>query len=128
MALSNLNSENVSRLMQSLYIDGHERERKMECVQHCSNVYSKISMLEQQIEQLHIMARDIVESGIKSQCLHSAQCGFVKTRGHMYHFYKNNDGVLYCSLLSPEDWKGTPPHEFYGSFLLDHDNEFHHKH
>jgi hypothetical protein len=55
--------------------------------------------------------------------LHTAECKFEKIPNKVYHFYQKDES-LYCSMLSPDDWNGNPPHVHYGSYLLKADMEF----
>ena len=53
--------------------------------------------------------------------LNHARCGFRKVPGRSYHLYRQGDGGLAFSLLSPEDWGGRPPQEYLGSYRLQAD-------
>ena len=38
-----------------------------------------------------------------------------------YHLYERENGTLYFSMLSPDDWGGEAPHTFRGSYRLEAD-------
>ncbi len=81
----------------------------------------KLKILADQIRSLQQQAKRVLEEAKWNQELHRAECSFQKKVGATYHFYKKNDDVLICSMLSPQDWKGQPPHAFLGSYRLDND-------
>ena len=62
------------------------------------------------------MAHDTLQRCERNKFLHNAECKFEKVTNNIYHFYEKDD-TMYCSLLSPDDWKGNPPHQHYGSFF-----------
>jgi hypothetical protein len=42
----------------------------------------------------------------------------------VYHLYRDGNGSLYFSMLSPEEWGGNPPHGFEGSYRVEVDMSF----
>ncbi len=82
---------------------------------------NKLLLLAKQIRALQAEARSIMDAAERDADLHRATCRFQRRPGHIYHFYKRPEGGLYISLLSPDDWRGAPPHPFYGSFRLEND-------
>ena len=81
----------------------------------------KLELLARQMRALQEEARHLLAAARRDAELHRATCRFHRRPGHVYHFYKKADGELYMSLLSPEDWRGAPPHRFEGSFRLESD-------
>lgn len=81
----------------------------------------KLKLIYEQIEFLKDQARDIILEAERDMTLHRATCSFEKRTGHTYHLYERQEGNLYFSLLSPEEWGGNPPHRFVGSFRLESD-------
>ncbi len=81
----------------------------------------KLKVLAKQMRLLQEEAQQILKETLRNQELHKAPCGFQKKIGQVYHLYKKIDGTLQFSMLSPEDWKGRPPHDFLGSYRLDND-------
>lgn len=82
---------------------------------------SRLELLARQIRALQDEARAILEAARRDSDLHRAACNFKKRPGHMYHLYRRDDGRRYFSILSPQDWGGSPPHTFAGSYRLEVD-------
>jgi len=82
---------------------------------------AKLEVLARQIRALQDQARAVLDAAKRDGDLHRAACSFRKRPGHVYHLYRRADGTQYLSMLSPEDWGGSPPHEFEGSFRLESD-------
>ncbi|MBI5532982.1 MAG: DUF2452 domain-containing protein [Deltaproteobacteria bacterium] len=81
----------------------------------------KLQLIAEQIRRLQEHARSILEQARIDASLHRASCLFRKRPGHVYHLYRRDDEALYFSMLSPEDWRGSPPDAFEGSFRLELD-------
>jgi hypothetical protein len=81
-------------------------------------VGAELETIARQIRALQEQARDALERAQRDAMLHRAQCRFKKQPGRVYHLYRPADGEAYFSLLSPADWRGTPPHRFEGSYRL----------
>lgn len=41
-----------------------------------------------------------------------------------YHMYRRPSGQSYMSMMSPEEWGMSLPHEFQGSFRLEYDQSW----
>ena len=82
--------------------------------------HGKLMVIAQQIQALKKQAESIIADAEKNMQLHKVFCLFEKRTGHTYHLYEK-DGESYFSMLSPEDWRGSPPHKFLGSFRLEAD-------
>lgn len=82
---------------------------------------NKLQLLAKQMRALQEEARLILEAARRDAELHRATCNFQRRPGQAYHFYRRPDGALYISMLSPEDWRGQPPHTFMGSYRLEAD-------
>lgn len=85
---------------------------------------NKLSLIAEQIRALQAQARSIVEEARESGDLHRVECRFQKTAGGVYHLYRRPNGTRYFSMLSLDDWGGSPPHAFEGSFRLEADMSF----
>ncbi len=86
-----------------------------------ARVNAQLKVIAGQIEDLQHKAREIMTEARHEQLLHRAECAFKKIPGRVYHLYLRDDDRRYFSMLSPEDWKGNPPHLFQGSFRLGND-------
>lgn len=84
-------------------------------------VGNKLEVIAHQIRQLQERAREILDEAHRDSELHRARCNFQKRPGHVYHLYRRDDGSLYFSMLSLEDWGGAPPHRYEGSYRLEPD-------
>lgn len=89
-----------------------------------SVVGGKLELIAEQIRALQSQAQQVLESARRDLQLHRADCNFVKRVGATYHLYERPAGRRYLSMLSPEDWSGTPPHCFIGSFRLEPDQSW----
>ncbi|MFW6051917.1 MAG: DUF2452 domain-containing protein [Myxococcota bacterium] len=86
-----------------------------------SHVGSKLRVIAEQMRALRDQAEAVMQEAQRDADLHRATCQFQKRPGRVYHLYRKQDGSLYFSMLSPEDWKGAPPHEHAGSYRLEAD-------
>lgn len=84
-------------------------------------VGNELELIVDQIRGLQERAREVLERARMDTELHRATCAFKKLPGQTYHLYERDEGTLYFSMLSPDDWGGTPPHRFRGSFRLEAD-------
>lgn len=86
-----------------------------------NRVSSKLKVIADQIRALQEEARSVLNEAERDQDLHHVRCNFKRQPGKIYHLYQKEDGSRYFSMLSPEEWRGQPPHEFLGSFRLEAD-------
>jgi hypothetical protein len=82
---------------------------------------AKLEIIVTQIRALQEQARAVLTSARESALLHRASCGFQKRIGATYHLYHRSEGDAYFSMLSPQDWRDTPPHDYEGSYRLEPD-------
>ena len=82
---------------------------------------NKLRLLADQIRALQQQAREILEATQRDAEIHRAECAFQKRPGRVYHLYQKADGRMQLSMLSPQDWRGAPPHAFVGSYRLELD-------
>jgi hypothetical protein len=87
-------------------------------------VGGKLDTIREQMRALQEQARRLLEEARDASLLHRATCNFRKIPGKIYHLYRRDDGELYFSMLSPDDWRGSPPHPFQGSYRLEADLGF----
>jgi len=80
-----------------------------------------LRVIAEQIESLREQARELLLIARNDQELHRATCGFRKIPGQVYSLYRRPSGESYFSRLSPNDWSGSPPNEFLGSYRLEGD-------
>lgn len=87
-------------------------------------VSSKLEVIATQIRMLQKQAEEVLAKARGDLDLHRARCSFSRRMGHVYHLYLHDEGHLYWSMLSPEDWKQGPPHEYRGSYRLESDQSW----
>ncbi len=85
---------------------------------------NKLRVIAEQIRSLQQRAREILEEARQDSDLHRAECRFRKRPGQVYHLYRRSDDTTYFSMLSPQDWRGSPPDPFVGSYRLELDMSF----
>ncbi|MCS7205906.1 MAG: DUF2452 domain-containing protein [Leptospiraceae bacterium] len=88
-----------------------------------TSVNQKLDLILKQIQALQNQAREILIKAQEDAKLHRVSCNFEKKPGMILHLYEKENGELYFSLLSPEEW-GSPPHQFIASYRLLHDMSF----
>lgn len=86
-----------------------------------ATVGGKLEAIARQIRQLQQEARETMEAAQRDAELHRATCRFRKRPGQTYHLYEDPQRGLYFSMLSPEEWRGRPPHPHRGSYRLEAD-------
>ena len=82
---------------------------------------AQLHVIAEQVKSLQAQAREILEQAKSDQRLHHARCAFRRIPGHVYHLYEEPDGGVAFSMLSPDDWGGSPPKPFVGSYRLEND-------
>jgi hypothetical protein len=85
---------------------------------------SKLSVIFDQIEYLKAQAQRILDDAYFSLKLHKAKCNFSKKPGQTYYLYQKQNGDLQWSILSLEDWNGSPPWRYMGAFQLQGDQSW----
>ncbi|HKK13513.1 MAG TPA: DUF2452 domain-containing protein [Gammaproteobacteria bacterium] len=86
-----------------------------------TRVSGKLKVIADQIKALQAEAEEIMSSAQQDMELHNAKCNFQRQPGKIYHLYEKEDGSLYFSMLSADDWNGNPPDTFRGSYRLEPD-------
>ncbi|XP_070204306.1 uncharacterized protein C1orf50 homolog isoform X2 [Littorina saxatilis] len=86
-----------------------------------ANACSKLTIIADQIRYLQEQAKKALETASRDNQLHHAACNLVKRPGTMYYLYERESGQQYLSILSPQEWGASCPHEFVGAFRLEYD-------
>jgi hypothetical protein len=86
-----------------------------------SVVSAELEAIARQIRALQDQAAEALGRAQRDVELHRARCRMHKRPGQIYHLYRDASGEAYLSLLSPDDWRGAPPHAFEGSYRLEID-------
>ncbi|XP_071840514.1 uncharacterized protein C1orf50 homolog [Apostichopus japonicus] len=82
---------------------------------------NKLMLIAEQIRHLQDKARQVLEEAKRDADLHHAACNIKKRPGHMYYLYLRDSGQRYFSILSPDEWGSSCPHEFIGAYRLEYD-------
>ncbi len=110
----------VSRLAPAIKLVDLAREIEQADAQVNHRVSAKLRVIADQIRSLQAQARNILDEASRDKVLHQAQCQFKRIPGRIYHLYEKGEGN-YFSMLSPQEWAGSPPHRFIGSYRLEAD-------
>lgn len=114
----------VSRLSApvSLVDAAREIERADQWIASTSN--AKLAQIAAQMRALREQAEQVMEEARANASLHRAEARFARHPGKTYHLYEREGGPRYWSMLSPDDWRGAPPHAFLGSYRLELDQSW----
>ncbi|KAL8562550.1 hypothetical protein ACOMHN_045815 [Nucella lapillus] len=82
---------------------------------------SKLTIIADQIKYLQEQAKTVLEKAHRDNMLHHAACNLVKRPGSMYYLYERESGQQYLSIVSPQEWGTSCPHEFIGAYRLEYD-------
>jgi hypothetical protein len=86
-----------------------------------ASVGAELETIARQIRALQEQAAEALTRAQRDAELHRVACRLRKRPGQTYHLYRQADGHLYFSMLSPADWGDAPPHAFEGSYRLEND-------
>jgi len=86
-----------------------------------ANATNKLTVIAEQIRFLQEQAHKALEEAKKDADLHHAACNIVKKPGTVYHMYQRESGQKYLSILSPQEWGASCPHDYIGSWRLEYD-------
>lgn len=111
----------VSRLAPSYDLVDTAREIQRADTSIGASVNGKLEVIAHQIRSLQEQARTILGDARRDLDLHRAKCNFTKRVGALYHLYEKAPGQHYFSMLSVDDWGGSPPHAFVGTYRLEAD-------
>jgi hypothetical protein len=89
-----------------------------------STATARLSQIAAQMQALREQAEVVLQKAREDAELHRAEARFARLPGKTYHLYARADGSRYWSMLSPEEWGGTPPHPFVASYRLEADRSF----
>lgn len=82
---------------------------------------ARLRLIADQIRGLQEEAQRILRDTRRNQQLHHARCSFRRLPGRIYHLYRRTNGELLFMMIGANDWGGTPPHRFIGSYRLEND-------
>src|ERR1700712_1347568 len=114
----------VSRLSGpvSLVDSAREIERADQWIASTSS--AKLEQIAGQMKALREQAEQVLRDAHENAALHRAEARFQRHPGKTYHLYERATGQRYWSLLSPDDWSGSTPHGYVGSYRLEADQSW----
>lgn len=89
-----------------------------------ANVSNKLQVIAEQVRFLQEQARKVLKEAKDNADLHHVACNMVKKPGNLYHLYRRPSGQRYFSVLSPEEWGASCPHEYLGTYRLEADRSW----
>ncbi|XP_050711703.1 uncharacterized protein C1orf50 homolog [Eriocheir sinensis] len=89
-----------------------------------ANVSNKLQVIAEQVRFLQEQARKVLTEAKTNADLHHVACNLVKKPGNLYHLYRRQSGQRYLSLLSPQEWGASCPHEYLGTYRLEADHSW----
>ena len=81
----------------------------------------QLQLLAEQIQSLQSKAEQLIAEAKKNIDLHSIPCSVLKRAGIIYHLYERENGKLFMSIISPEEWGSLKNFKHCGSYELQHD-------
>jgi hypothetical protein len=75
---------------------------------------------EDRFEQLKKEYQKLIDEYKWNDLVYKSKFSFEPVIGKIYHLYYANDGKIFLSLISPNEWK----REHIGSFKYNHDNKW----
>lgn len=108
----------VSRLAPGFALVDLAREIEQADSMVAGRLGAQLQVIAEQVRALQEQARQVLEQARTDQRLHHARCAFRRIPGRTYYLYEEPDGSVAFSMLSPQDWRGTPPKPFVGAYRL----------
>ena len=114
----------ISRLSGPISLVDAAREIERADQWIASTAGTKLELIAAQMQALRAQAEAVMREAQEHAALHRAEARFVRRPGQTYHLYEGKDGRRHWSMLSPDEWGGTPPSRFLGSFRLEADQSW----
>lgn len=121
MGVTLVNTRQTNRLADSMDLVDLARQVQTADEFVRANVGNKLTVIVDQIRYLQEQARKILQKANTDADLHHAACNMIKRPGQSYYLYRRPSGQKYFSMLSPEEWGASCPHEFIGAYRLEND-------
>ena len=120
MALSNLNKDNLNRLLSMININ-HNENNVIDSIKSDYSAYGRLELIAKQINYLKNEACEILNNYEFNKEIKSIECKFRKVPGNYYYYYKHNNKKL-ISLIPNED--NNIFDEFICKLYYDYDYNF----
>lgn len=122
MALSNLDSDNLTRLFQMINIDEYsDNQNALSNIKNDYSNFGKLELIAKQISYLQNQAVEIYNNHQLTSEINEIFCNFKKAPGTIYYLYETNN-IKFLSLISPKEWNSYD--SFISKVLYDYDCNF----
>lgn len=122
MSIDNVSKDIIENIFQPLVKCETEKETILNKVKSNAAQFGKFKILIEQAAFIKKQLQEVINESLLNVNLHAVKCGFSKVSGNTYYLYKKDD--YFFSILSPTDWKNSPPYDFIGSYYFDYDKSF----
>ncbi|XP_075995970.1 uncharacterized protein C1orf50 homolog [Genypterus blacodes] len=85
-----------------------------------ANAYNKLTVIADNMRYLQEQAKKVLEEAKRDANLHHAACNIGKKPGNMYFLYQRLSGQKYFSIISPQEWGHSCPHQSVDAYKLQH--------
>lgn len=133
MALSNLDKDNLTRLFSMISVNNNLQENNLNSIKENYATYAKLEVILNQIENLKLQAKQIIDDHNNNIEINNIHCSFKKVPGTIYYLYEIN-GEKKLSLISNNEYSaylqpsssinGNNNNKFLGKYLYNYDHQF----
>tara|TARA_R110002072_G_scaffold138708_4_gene282117 strand:- start:1618 stop:2016 length:399 start_codon:yes stop_codon:yes gene_type:complete len=128
MALSNLDKDNLTRLFSMISTNNNLQENNLGSIKQNYATYAKLEVISNQIENLKLQAKQILDNHNNNIEINSIHCNFKKVPGTIYYLYEIN-GEKKLSLISNDEFytyleSTVTNNKFLGKYLYNYDHQF----
>lgn len=134
MALSNLDKDNLTRLFSMISTNDNLQENNLDSIKQNYATYAKLEVILNQIENLKLQAKQIIDNHNNNIEINSIHCNFKKVPGTIYYLYEIN-GEKKLSLISNDEYSAylqpsslnnsnNNNNKFLGKYLYNYDHQF----
>ena len=130
MALSNLDKDNLTRLFSMISTNNNLQENNLSSIRENYATYAKLEVILNQIENLKLQAKQIIDNHNNNIEINNIHCNFKKVPGTIYYLYEIN-GEKKLSLVSNNEFtayidsiSNLTNNKFLGKYLYNYDHQF----
>lgn len=131
MALSNLDKDNLTRLFSMISTNDNLQENNLDSIKQNYATYAKLEVILNQIENLKLQAKQIIDNHNNNIEINSIHCNFEKVPGTIYYLYEIN-GEKKLSLITNDEYSAylesltstVTNNKFLGKYLYNYDHQF----
>lgn len=119
MALSNMDKDVITRLMQMISCDD---ENNLSAIKADHACFGKLTLLTAQMSMLQQQAQEVVEQAKLNARLKQIVVTHTRVPGTIYHLYTHDHARESLSFVGPDEWNSY--NDYCGAFLYDFDHSF----